>query len=244
MKKTILKRGLFAFCVALIVLILIFISSGINVNSQGDTTPKTIETIEPTPTPYGLVLVNQQFKYVNTEDKLNVRGGTNNTAEVWDTLSYGAKVLASSEIINGYCLIIYTKGETDYSGYVYAEYLTEQEITPEMIKEKESSKQPSASSGNLTFLGNYYITGYDTCASCCGKSDGITASGARATVGRTVAMKGVPFGTQIYIEGIGYRVVEDRGVGAGKVDVLCGNHSECYAITGTYKVYIVNFFDL
>lgn len=240
MKRTILKRGLFVFCIILFVLILVFVNGGVNVKSQDDVISRVAETIEPTPTPYGLVLIDQQFKYVNAEDKLNVRGGANDTAEIWDTLPYGTKVLASSDVINGYCLIIYTKGETDYSGYVYAEYLTEQEITPEMIKEKESSKQPSASSGNLTFLGNYYVTGYDICASCCGKSDGITASGARATVGRTVAMKGVPFGTQIYIEGIGYRVVEDRGVGAGKVDVLCGNHSECYAITGTYKVYIVN----
>lgn len=240
MKKTILKRGIFAFCIVLIVLILIFVKSGIIVKSQNDIESKEKVSAEPTPTPYGLVLVNQQFKYVKAEGKLNVRGGTSDTAEVWDTLSYGAKVLASSEIVNGYCLIIYTKGETDYSGYVCAEYLTEQEITPEMIKEKKSSEQPSTSSGNLTFLGNYYVTGYDTCSSCCGKSDGITASGVMATVGRTVAMKGLPFGTRIYIEGIGYRVVEDRGVGAGKVDVLCSNHSECYAITGTYKVYIVN----
>lgn len=28
-----------------------------------------------------------------------------------------------------------------------------------------------------TYLGRYYVTGYDTCAACCGKTDGITASG-------------------------------------------------------------------
>lgn len=89
-------------------------------------------------------------------------------------------------------------------------------------------------------IGEYKITGYDTCSQCCGKSDGITASGLKAEVGRTCAWNGVPFGTKIYIVGIGYRVVEDRGGMQGKViDVLCSNHEDCYAITGRYKVYIV-----
>jgi 3D (Asp-Asp-Asp) domain-containing protein len=90
------------------------------------------------------------------------------------------------------------------------------------------------------YMGSYSITGYDACYSCCGKTDGITASGTKATAGRTVAMKGVPFGTKIYIDGIGERVVEDRGVGYGTVDVYCDTHAECYAITGRYDVYMVN----
>ena len=146
MKRTILKRGLFVFCIILFVLILVFVNGGVNVKSQDDVISRVAETIEPTPTPYGLVLIDQQFKYVNAEDKLNVRGGANDTAEIWDTLPYGTKVLASSDVINGYCLIIYTKGETDYSGYVYAEYLTEQEITPEMINSIDKSK-----SGEVVF---------------------------------------------------------------------------------------------
>jgi len=88
------------------------------------------------------------------------------------------------------------------------------------------------------YAGRYYITGYDTCARCCGKTDGITASGAAAAVGRTVAMNGVPFGTRLYIEGIGERVVEDRGgMSAQTIDVLCADHPACYAITGWYDVY-------
>jgi len=69
-------------------------------------------------------------------------------------------------------------------------------------------------------------------------TDGITASGAAAAVGRTVAMNGVPFGTRLYIEGIGERVVEDRGgMSAQTIDVLCADHPACYAITGWYDVY-------
>lgn len=92
----------------------------------------------------------------------------------------------------------------------------------------------------LTSIGTMYITGYDDCVHCCGKTDGITASGTKATVGRTVAMSSeYAFGTRVYIEGLGYYTVEDRGVGAGVVDVYCNNHSECYAITGYREVWIV-----
>lgn len=93
-----------------------------------------------------------------------------------------------------------------------------------------------------TYLGRFYVTGYDICMDCCGKLDGITASGAVAQIGRTVAApQSIPFGTTLYIEGIGERVVEDRGglVTGEHLDVLCANHSECYAVTGWYDVYIV-----
>lgn len=95
---------------------------------------------------------------------------------------------------------------------------------------------------SYVYLGRYYITGYDICKKCCGKTDGITASGARASVGRTIAApKNIPFGTVLYIEGIGERVVEDRGgsVKNKRLDVLCRNHKECYAVTGWYDVYEV-----
>ena len=90
------------------------------------------------------------------------------------------------------------------------------------------------------YLGTYTVVGYDTCAACCGWTAGITASGTQATVGRTVAMNGIPFGTTLYIEGIGERIVEDRGgMADGVIDVLCENHAACYAITGRYEVYKV-----
>lgn len=92
---------------------------------------------------------------------------------------------------------------------------------------------------SMTYLGSYYVTGYDTCAACCGKADGITASGTTATVGRTCAANGLPFGTRLYIEGIGERTVEDRGGMKGQhIDVLCADHPACYAVTGWYEVWM------
>lgn len=108
--------------------------------------------------------------------------------------------------------------------------------------EPSTVAEDKADTNGLTYLGVYKVTGYDACAECCGKwADGITASGKTATVNHTVAMcKDFPFGTQVYIDGLGWYTVEDRGVGAGVVDVFCNNHSECYALTGQYDVYIAD----
>lgn len=116
-------------------------------------------------------------------------------------------------------------------------YIDEYEDYEEMPMVETVEAEPI---DGMIYLGQYYITGYDICVECCGKTDGITASGAYATVGRTVAASGeFSFGTVIYIEGIGERVVEDRGgsVNGNHIDVLCNNHEECYAITGWYDVY-------
>lgn len=93
----------------------------------------------------------------------------------------------------------------------------------------------------MVYLGEFHVTGYDVCMDCCGKVDGITASGAQAKVGRTVAAtKDFPFGTVLYIDGIGSRIVEDRGGMRGDhLDVLCEDHPACYAITGYYEVWEV-----
>lgn len=104
----------------------------------------------------------------------------------------------------------------------------------------ESKPKTSNNVQNKRLLGTYYITGY------CRKCNGVngcwrlqTASGKTATAGRTVAMKGLPFGTRIYIDGIGERIVEDRGVGSGVVDVFCSSHGQEYGITGHRKVWIL-----
>lgn len=95
---------------------------------------------------------------------------------------------------------------------------------------------------NAKYLGTYTVTGYDLwCAHCQGRWVGVTASGISPEVGRTVAMcDQFAFGTEIYIEGLGFYTVEDRGVGLGKIDVACDSHADCYALTGRYKVWVVN----
>jgi 3D (Asp-Asp-Asp) domain-containing protein len=63
-------------------------------------------------------------------------------------------------------------------------------------------------------LGAYRITGYSACVRCCGKSDGITADGTYAPAAKyriVAAPREIPFGTRMWIEGVGEVVVHDRG---------------------------------
>ena len=75
-------------------------------------------------------------------------------------------------------------------------------------------------------------TAYCGCAQCCGKSDGITASGTVATEGRTVAadLSVFPFGTQLRIDGTDY-VVEDcgGGINGNRLDIYFASHSDALA---------------
>jgi 3D (Asp-Asp-Asp) domain-containing protein len=62
---------------------------------------------------------------------------------------------------------------------------------------------------------------------------GITASGTKAKVGRTIAAgPSVPFGTKVFIPGFGWRVVEDRGgaIGDDDIDVLVSTRAEAFEL--------------
>jgi 3D (Asp-Asp-Asp) domain-containing protein len=100
---------------------------------------------------------------------------------------------------------------------------------PEEKEEKivESSKEEEYHSHTVS-LGTYKITAYCGCAKCCGKTDGITASGTHVTAGRTIAApKEIPFGTQIIINGHTY-TVEDRGgaIKGNRIDIYFDTHEE------------------
>ena len=74
----------------------------------------------------------------------------------------------------------------------------------------------------------YKITAYCACSKCCGKTNGITASGTKATAGRTVAASSkFAFGTKLNIGGQIY-TVEDRGgaINGNRIDIYVSSHSE------------------
>ena len=74
----------------------------------------------------------------------------------------------------------------------------------------------------------FKITAYCACSKCCGKQTGITASGTRATAGRTVAASSqFAFGTKLIINGKQY-TVEDRGgaIKGNKIDIYMNTHAE------------------
>ena len=77
----------------------------------------------------------------------------------------------------------------------------------------------------------FKITAYCPCAKCCGKQTGITASGTRATAGRTIAASSqFSFGTKLIINGKEY-IVEDRGgaIQGNKIDIYMNSHAEALA---------------
>lgn len=81
----------------------------------------------------------------------------------------------------------------------------------------------------LISLGEFKIFAYCPCASCCGKSDGITATGTVATAGRTIAVdpEVIPLGSVVIIDGHEY-IAEDTGGGikGKKIDMFCSSHEE------------------
>jgi 3D (Asp-Asp-Asp) domain-containing protein len=128
-----------------------------------------------------------------------------------------------------------TQSTSEFSTEVKQSYVETIKMT---VKEAPTVENVEEVVGVIPF-GEFYITGYTpTCEHCCGKSDGITASGVVASAERTVAMHqtdmnnlGIEYGDSIYIEGIGERVVEDTGCRQGVIDVACASHEDCYKIT-------------
>ena len=75
------------------------------------------------------------------------------------------------------------------------------------------------------------ITAYCSCAKCCGKTNGVTAMGTKATAGRTVAASSkYSFGTKLNINGHTY-TVEDRGgaINGNRIDIYVNSHAEALA---------------
>lgn len=78
------------------------------------------------------------------------------------------------------------------------------------------------------------VTHYDCCVSCCGKTDGITASGAQATPGVTVAVDPdvIPLGSDVLVDygdgEIHYYRADDIGgaVKGNHIDLCVESHEE------------------
>ena len=94
------------------------------------------------------------------------------------------------------------------------------EVYVDVFKEPEPTLKP---------IGKYKLTFYCPCQRCSGKWGYRTSSGATCQEGTTVACAILPAGTRIYIDGYGYRTVQDTGGGVyGKhIDVFMESHSEC-----------------
>lgn len=87
-------------------------------------------------------------------------------------------------------------------------------------------------------IGTYKITAYCPCSLCCGKSNGVTASGVIATPNHTIAADKIQFsfGDEVTINGQKY-VVEDTGgaIKGNRIDMFFGSHSEALRYGRRYE---------
>ena len=101
-------------------------------------------------------------------------------------------------------------------------------VQVQKVQTSRSSTLPRTTSTSTTGGTTYKITAYCPCSKCCGKATGRTASGTKATAGRTVAASSkFAFGTKLNIGGHIY-TVEDRGgaVNGNKIDIFVNTHAE------------------
>ena len=106
----------------------------------------------------------------------------------------------------------------------------EEVIVEEPIIEEPIVEEPPSNIEWYTIEVSFYCA----CYQCCGKTDGITASGDYATEGVTVALpSSIPLGTHIVIDGHEY-ICQDRGgaiIDYGgnfiRADIYLNSHEEC-----------------
>lgn len=159
-------------------------------------------------------------KYATTG--LNIRTEPNTKCKIYKTVSVNTalKTVDNSEK-DGWIEI-----KIDNSKYyVCSKYLSNKKIKIQTTSTKKVDATP-AEAGE--FQGYFTLTYYCACKKCCGKTNGITAWGTKATAGRTIATsKQYAFGTKLVINGHTY-VVEDRGgaIQGNKIDVYVDSHSE------------------
>lgn len=111
---------------------------------------------------------------------------------------------------------------------------------------EEREWQSEQQAVDVSYVGDFMCTAYCTekYPHICGTGDGITASGQPVQAGVTVAADPdvFPYGTVLYIEGVGIRVVQDTGdLGGGQLDVAVDTHENAlkWSGYGTHAVYVL-----
>lgn len=177
--------------------------------------------------------------YTNTG--VHMRDQTGLEGKIIDTLYINTEVITIGEE-NGWTKI---KQENNIY-YIKSEYLSKEktEIKVEVTSRGDSKRTDDAAAAqtksnnnnNSSYLGKYKLTYYCSCSKCCGKSDGITASGKKAQEGITVASNSIPLGTKISIDGHVYEVQDRGGMASNVIDVFVSSHQKALNLGVKYNV--------
>ena len=152
---------------------------------------------------------------VYTIANLNARDIPNVNSECDFYIPYGTELTRIGHSKVGWDLVKY---ENEIY-FVWNEYLTED------ANDLVQSYNQAASA----YLGAYRVTFYCNCSQCCGVWAGssVGVSGMSLVPWYTCACGSeIPFGTHLYIDGLGEFVCVDRGVGYGCIDIYVNNHYE------------------
>ena len=178
---------------------------------------------------------NGDCYYINAN---YVSGGSGSGSSSYDSYSDGSYTYEYSNY--SYSTGSYSDYSDDSESYTETSYTEDDYSDYSDYSEDETETYTETSSSNGTYLGNFKLTAYCPCAQCCGVANNATASGVYPISGHTVAMGGIPFGTQLLINGQVY-TVEDRGTPYGHVDIFFDSHSEALAFGVQYAdVYQLN----
>lgn len=172
--------------------------------------------------------------YTNTGVHMRDQAGLE--GKIIDTLYINTEVITIGEE-NGWTKI---KQENNIY-YIKSEYLSKEktEIKVEVTSRGDSKRTEAAAankSSNSSYLGKYKLTYYCSCSKCCGKSDGITASGKKAQEGITVASNSLPLGTKISINGHIYTVQDRGGMASNVIDIFVSSHQKALNLGVKYNV--------
>lgn len=138
--------------------------------------------------------------FVTSEDGLRVRTKPTTESAYTQVLEYGEEVA----VIDDEPLEGWLRIEG--GGYIDGEYTQKTDPLEEM-----------------ELLGTWRVTAYAETGYPC-------ANGCYPTVGYTIACNSLPFGTEVYIENVGIRTVEDRGpawLGSEWCDLYLGDYWTC-----------------
>ena len=99
----------------------------------------------------------------------------------------------------------------------------EEYMEPEEPTAEERRAEAIQNEQGMVYMGTYQITAYEWTGNPC-------ANGNYPEEGYTAACNSLPFGTVVYIDGIGYRTIEDRGADWHSdqwIDVYMGDEWTC-----------------
>ena len=157
------------------------------------------------------------------------------TAALWRRVAYIA--LVASIIVEIIAILVVHVSADCMDSTDPPVVVTVQETASEATEEPEEAENERIEAALLAranVLEEATVTHYDACAACCGKDDGITASGVRATPGVTVAVdpKVIPLGSDVLVDygdgEIHYYRADDVGgaVKGNHIDLCVGSHEE------------------